>query len=284
MGAAYRQPGMANLGDVAQPTMTDVRTGVTTPVGKGLPIGMSPEAKAARVPFTNPQTGQTGTAPASSFVDRQGLGQPPVSAPTNSAPGAGAATSMRPAGMGGPQAGGGVPAGAVPTSLPQGQSRMIDASSDRLTADLDSARNIQTDLNPLLQARSSITALGKNGIGPGTEDRNKIASFLQSAGLGWLPGVDPTRIENLDEALKYTTQAMQGRAASLRAGTDQQQNTTAAGSPNLKMSSTAATNVINSMIGLRRMQQAQTFENAHDGQGYMVNSAKWASTQDPRAY
>ena len=90
---------------------------------------------------------------------------------------------------------------------------------------------MQSDLNPLVQARSNLMALGKNGIGPGTEDRNKVASFLQSAGLGWLPGVDSGRIENMDEALKYTTQAMQGRAAALRAGTDQQQATTAAGSP-----------------------------------------------------
>lgn len=285
MQSGYGAPATMNVGDKMLSGSVDPRSGAFRPAGQSQDIGMSPEAKANPRAFVDPNTGQSGTAPTSSFVDRRGYGQPPISAPTNSVPGTGAATSMRPAGTGGPQAGGGsVPAGAVPTSLPTGQTRMIDASSDRLTADLDSARNIQTDLNPLMQARSSIAALGKNGIGPGVEDRNKVASFLQSAGLGWLPGVDPTRIENLDEALKYTTQAMQGRAASLRAGTDQQQATTAAGSPNLKMSSQAAMNVINSMIGLRRMQQAQTFENAHDGQGYMVNSAKWASTQDPRAF
>jgi hypothetical protein len=50
------------------------------------------------------------------------------------------------------------------------------------------------------------------------------------------------------------------------------------------MSSTAALNVLNSMIGLRRMQQAQTFENSGDAPGYLVNSAKWAANQDPRAY
>lgn len=283
MSAAYGQPGTANLGDVAQPTMTDPRTGTTTPVGRGMAIGMSPEAKATPRPFTDPNTGQTGTAPTSSFIDRQGYGRPSVSAPTNSVPGAGAATSMRPAGMPSPQAGGGVPAGAVPTSLPTGQTRMIDASSDRLTADLDAARNLQNDLLPIQSARSAIMALGPNGIGPGTQDRQKIASALQSAGLSWLPGVDSSRIENMDEAAKYLTQAQQSRAAAIKAGTDQQNQTAAKGSPNLQMSSTAALNVLNVMEGQRRMQQAATFSVPHD-QNYLSAAAKWASTQDPRAY
>lgn len=284
MQSGYGAPATMNVGDKMLSGSVDPRSGAFRPAGQSQDIGMSPEAKANPRAFVDPNTGQSGTAPTSSFVDRRGYGQPPISAPTNSVPGTGAATSMRPAGMGGPQVGGGgVPAGAVSTSLPTGQTRMIDASSDRLTADLDAARNLQNDLLPIQSARSAIMALGPNGIGPGTQDRQKIASALQSAGLGWLPGVDSGRIENMDEAAKYLTQAQQSRAAAIKAGTDQQNQTAAKGSPNLQMSSTAALNVLNVMEGQRRMQQAMTFAVPHD-QNYLSSAAKWASSQDPRAY
>lgn len=280
----YGAQGTANLGDVQQPIVRDIRTGVVSPAGPGMSIGMSPSEKASSDESIDPATGARRLIPRSSRFDRTGYALPTPGMP---AQGASPAASMAPQGMSGAPTSAQPapsPAGTLPTSLPAGQNRFIDTSTDRFASDLDSARNVQGDLNPLQQARSNLMALGKNGIGPGTEDRNKIASFLQSAGLGWLPGVDSGRIENMDEALKYTTQAMQGRAAAMRAGTDQQQATTAAGSPNLKMSSAAALNVLNSMIGLRRMQQAQTFENSHDAPGYLVNSAKWAANQDPRAY
>lgn len=286
LAAAYGQRGTANLGDVAQPTMTDPRTGVTRPTGPGMDIGLSPEAKAATRPFIDPKTGQTSTAPVSTFVDRTGYARPSpaVSAPTNSMPGTGAPAAMRPAGMGGQsQTASSMPAGALPQTLPAGQNQMIEASTGRLTSDLDAARNLQSDLVPIQSARSAITALGPNGIGPGTSDRQKIASALQSAGLGWLPGVDSDKIESMDEAAKYLTQAQQTRAAAIKAGTDQQNQTAAKGSPNLQMSSTAALNVLNAMEGQRRMQQAQTFAVPHD-QNYLSNTAQWASSQDARAY
>ncbi len=206
---------------------------------------------------------------------------------------AGAATSMQRA-SGSPDASGAptsVPlgalhaqGGAIPVGLPPGS----EASASVMQGDLARAGNFGQEIFPWKQALEKLEALGPAGIGPGTEGRKQVASFIYSA-LGptvsrW-GGIDPERLKNFDEAQKYLTQATLQRAASFGHGTDQQLATTITGNPNVHINDLAAVDVTKMGIATRAMEHAQTLYASKFGPAnYTKAKADFAAQQDPRAY
>ncbi len=174
--------------------------------------------------------------------------------------------------------------GGVPTGLPPGS----EASASVMQGDLARAGNYGQEIFPWKQALEKLQALGPAGIGPGTEGRKQLASFIYSA-LGptiarW-GGIDPERLKNFDEAQKYLTQATLQRAASFGHGTDQQLATTITGNPNVHINDLAAVDVTKMAIATRAMEHAQTLYAAKFGPaGYTKAKADFAAQQDPRAY
>lgn len=148
-----------------------------------------------------------------------------------------------------------------------------------------------SDMFPMTQLLSNLEKLGPTGTGPGTHELNTMKSFVQS-NLGWLPGADkivgdPNKIANYNEAEKYATQLAGSRASQFGHGTDQAMAQSLIGSPNTHISQLAGTDLTKAVIGLRRMEQAQTLqadkENVAD-RNYPIWAAKWATNVDPRAY
>lgn len=174
--------------------------------------------------------------------------------------------------------------GSMSTSLPPGS----EASAGVMQADLARAGNFGQEIFPWKQALEKLQALGPAGIGPGTEGRKQVASFIYSA-LGptvsrW-GGIDPERLKNFDEAQKYLTQATLQRAASFGHGTDQQLATTITGNPNVHINDLAAVDVTKMGIATRAMEHAQTLYASKFGPAnYTKAKADFAAQQDPRAY
>ncbi len=174
--------------------------------------------------------------------------------------------------------------GTMPTGLPPGS----ETSAGVMQADLARAGNFGQEIFPWKQALEKLEALGPAGIGPGTEGRKQVASFIYSA-LGptvarW-GGIDPERLKNFDEAQKYLTQATLQRAASFGHGTDQQLATTITGNPNVHINDLAAVDVTKMGIATRAMEHAQTLYASKFGPAnYTKAKADFAAQQDPRAY
>lgn len=187
-------------------------------------------------------------------------------------------------------------AGAVPTGPPMG----AEASSGLMQADAARAGNFGQEIYPWQQALQKLQALGPGGTGPGTKGRQDFESFLYgiSPSISGMLGVNPEKIQNYAEAEKYLTNATQQRAAGFGSHTDAQLATALSGSPNVHINDLAATDVTKAAIALRRMEHAQYVQNSGTTvmdpatgktvQGgpinYSANKAKWASSQDPRAY
>lgn len=90
MQSGYGAPTTMNVGDKMLSGSVDPRSGAFRPAGQSQDIGMSPEAKAARV--NGVAGGVPFSAPQSSFVDRGGYALP---APTAPQAGAGAPTDRK---------------------------------------------------------------------------------------------------------------------------------------------------------------------------------------------
>jgi len=264
--STYGTPDVQDLGDnvltrTVSPTM-GVRSLAVSPKT------LAPQDKATRLPTF--QNGQAGTAPTSSSVDRYGNARP---APIN-APQAGAA--------GGP--GAMAPAGFTPSSPALGQTRVAEGGADQYVRDLQAAAGSASELSGLQSALGNLRSLGPEGTGPGAAGRGRVASFLNAAGLGRLPGVDPKKIEDLDEATAYLNSA--AKSGTLNAAPGQAPGAGAPTTPNLDISQPAAINLVRAQIGLKRLQQAQarSYPGQDSGAGYSGHAATFASDQDPRAY
>lgn len=175
--------------------------------------------------------------------------------------------------------------GAVPTGLPLG----ADTSTTTMQADLARARNFSSDLFPWTQALSTMERLQSQGetFGPGSKGRQEVESFAYTLApqIARWAGVDPNKIGDYAEVEKYLTQGLQQRASSFGTHTDMQLATAASGSPNVHITDLAGIPLIKATIALRRMEQAQTLENAKlGGPNYTANTAAWSANQDPRAY
>lgn len=234
-----------------------------------VPKALTPQDKAFRVQTF--QGGQAGTAPTSAVTDRYG--------------------NPRTAPLGGAQAGGGsgaggmAPAGFVPSAPSLGQARVAEGGAEAYLRDLQAAAGSGGELANLQAALGNVRALGSEGTGPGTAGRKRIASFLNSAGLGRLPGVDPKKIEDLDEATSYLASA--ARSGNLNPAPGQAPGAGAPTTPDLgEISQPAAINLLRAQVSLKRLQQAQarSYQGQDNGAGYAQHAASFASEQDPRAY
>ncbi|KAB7782876.1 hypothetical protein [Methylorubrum populi] len=263
--AAHGVPDTQDLGDNMLTRSVSPTMGVR-PLAVS-PKTLTPQEKATRVPTF--QNGQPGNVPLSDVSTRYGLGKP-----------------MTP---GGPQAGGNAgtmaPAGFNPTAPGLGQTRVAEGGADQFVRDLQAAASSGGELMNLQSALGNLQSLGAEGTGPGTAGRKRIASFLNSAGLGRLPGVDPKKIEDLDEATAYLNSA--AKAGTLNPVPGQAPGAGAPTTPDIgEISQPAAINLVRAEIGRKRLQQAQarSYSAGDNGAGYAQHAATFAGEQDPRAY
>lgn len=143
------------------------------------------------------------------------------------------------------------------------------------------ASNFRREVYPLEQAIPALERLGKTGTGPGTEEVNKIKSFLQSVGV---PGIDVNKIKDFDEAHKYLTDWVTANGDS---STNDKLAAAFASNASTKISNAAAVDVAKAALALRRMKQAQLEEFEASGlpeSQYGKWAAKWNREQDPRIY
>lgn len=136
----------------------------------------------------------------------------------------------------------------------------------------------------IFQLQKALTALQSTNTGAGTNQRNAILSYLQTAGV---PGIDPNKIASYDEANKYLTQYALNQSSNFGNATDSKLATTLSGNASTSISNLAAQDVVKANIGLERMKQAQI--NAFDASGlpasqYQKFSTRWNSQVDPRVF
>ena len=133
---------------------------------------------------------------------------------------------------------------------------------------------------------------GKDFIGPGTADFNKLKSFVQSNAPSWLPGYDkfvgnPNDISDYDQLEKYLLNISTGIAGRFGHGTDQAASMAVKGSPNVHISSLAGDQLLQVGVGMRKMEQAMIQSAIKQGipqDKWQSYAAKWAKDQDPAAY
>lgn len=143
------------------------------------------------------------------------------------------------------------------------------------------ALNYQQHVFPLEQAIPALERLGATGTGPGTDELNKVKSFLQSAGI---PGLSVDKIKDFDEAKKYLTDFVNQNGNS---GTNDKLAAAFAGNPSVHISNAAALDVAKSALSLRRMKQAQLVEFEKSGRpdsDYTKWASQWNLSHDPRVY
>ncbi len=162
------------------------------------------------------------------------------------------------------------------------------AGGTQLGAERIANSNYRREVTPLEQAIPALSRLDKYGTGPGTDEVNKIKSFLQSAGVGGLLGIDPEKIKNFDEAKKYMVDWIMASGTSGAGGRNADALAAAFSSnPNVGISKAANADIAKVALSLRRMKYAQQAEFERTGlpEGQY---GKWASTwnakQDPRAF
>lgn len=175
------------------------------------------------------------------------------------------------------------PGGGLVTGLEPGSEK----SAATMQEDLQRARNYGQDIVPLTKARDALKSLGPGGTGPGSKGRQVLEEFAHaiSPTVARWAGVDPDKIKNYGEFEKYTTQAIQNRAAGFGAHTDQQLAATVSGNPNVNMNDLTNAEVIDVLIALRRMEQAQALAASKGGAAnYTKNAARIATELDPRAF
>lgn len=246
---------------------------IMRPAGARPPAG-NPLVPAAPVPAAVPApAGVPATEPPSPL--------PPPTAPQRGvqAPGKPAQTAQT--------AQQGNPYGSTVTALPPGQTEAMQktggAAGDQLAGDRGHAATFTQKSLPLAKAVAALEKLGPTGSGPGQEQLNQFKSFMQTMGI---PGFDPNKIKDFDEARKYLVQY----ASAQNPGggvTNDRLAAAFAGNPSVGISNAAATDVAKTALSLERMRAAQA--RAFDATGLPPDQyQKWASTwngqQDPRAY
>lgn len=266
--ATYGTPDVQDTGDNLLTRLISPSQGVRTIAAT--PKTLTPQDKANRIGTF--QGGQPGTTTTSATTDRYGypLKTPPIAGPQ---------------GGGGRAAGAMMPGGFVPTGPALGQTRVAEGGADAYVRDLQAAAGSSGEMANLQAALGNLNTLGPEGTGPGTQGRKRIASFLNAAGLGRLPGVDPKRIEDFDEAASYLASA--ARSGTLNPASGQAPGAGAPTTPDIgEISQPAASNLVRAQIGLKRLQQAQarSYQGQDNGAGYGKHAADFASEQDPRAY
>lgn len=263
-------------------TVEGVGTGGGTKLIQQPAFGGAPPRELGYIPNTlSPQTTQINPDLSQSYVG--GTGNPPIQLP--SAPAAAPTRASRPA----PAAAAPVAPKAAPQAVmaapPPGEAeaktKAGGAGGAMLADERVRASNFRREVYPLEQAIPALERLGKTGTGPGTEEVNKIKSFLQSAGV---PGIDVNKIKDFDEAHKYLTDWVTANGDS---STNDKLAAAFASNASTKISNAAAVDVAKAALSLRRMKQAQLEEFEASGlpeSQYGKWAAKWNREQDPRVY
>ncbi len=155
------------------------------------------------------------------------------------------------------------------------------AAGGLLGSEATNNSDYRRQVTPLEQAIPALERLGKTGTGPGTDEFNQIKSFLQSAGI---PGFDPDKIKNFDEAKKYLTDWV-------RANGDTSTNDKLAASfssnASVHISNAAAVDVAKTALAIRRMKYMQLQEFYNSGlppDEFAKWSSQWNARHDPRAF
>jgi hypothetical protein len=289
--------------------------GVTVPVGQASPNYLTPQERsqqntrpanaddAARLgvaigtPITEPlqtrlqQQGAGGLVAPPGVVVGTGGPVSPQSAPrlNQAPPSPGAAPS--PGAVQPPRAPGAVATGMAPTAPAE-----MAASTEQYNAASAAANTYQQRVFPLQQAAA---ALRNTNTGPGTETVNQIKSFLLAQSPAslqkYLPGVDPEKIANYDEAVKYLASYAMNQPGA--ANSDMHLGLAQTANASTHISNTAAQRVVENALGLERMQQAAVtqFNEQHTdpntgsvtpGSGAQFNQfmQKFSATHDPRGF
>lgn len=296
-------PANMNTGQSIQPGMVGGQLGANpgafAPAGQATQQYPSRSELASQVPGVGPNNEPT-AVPLSTRLQQQGAGALGGPAVVNSA-GAPVGPANPPrltppaaAPQGAPQASlpaapAPAPTGAVPVGLPPGAPEEFAASAQQYNAASAAANNFRQRIFPLEQAA---TALKSADTGPGSETVNHIKSFLlaqaPSSLQRYLPGVDPNKIANYDEAVKYLANYAMNQPGA--ANSDMHLSLAQAANASTHISSQAAQQVVQNALGLERMQQAALaqFNNTHppgSGQQY----SRWLSgsfipQNDPRGF
>lgn len=179
---------------------------------------------------------------------------------------------------------GAAPSGGMATGTPLGS----EASSGLMQADLARKGNLQQELFPMQKSLDLLNSLPAGSTGPGTAVRNQIQSFIYSMSptlAKWLPGVDPSKIQDYDELNKYMTQAVTSGARGFSPDSDARLAAAFSGNPNSHINDLANKDVFKSMIALKRMEATQTGIAQQAGPiGYSAAKANAAAWLDPRAF
>lgn len=263
-------------------TVEGVGTGGGTKLIQQPAFGGAPPRELGYIPNTlSPQTETVNPDLSRSYVG--GTGNPPIQLP--SAPAAAPARAARPAPAATvPVAPKAAPAGVMAAPAPgeaEAKTKAGGAGGAMLAEERVRASNFRREVYPLEQAIPALERLGKTGTGPGTEEVNKIKSFLQSAGV---PGIDVNKIKDFDEAHKYLTDWVTANGDS---STNDKLAAAFASNASTKISNAAAVDVAKAALSLRRMKQAQLEEFEASGlpeSQYGKWAAKWNREQDPRVY
>lgn len=269
--AQFGTPSTIDTGNSIQPVTASPLTGIhplSQPIQKTLtPQDLAQPAVVARNGV--PTAGTQGQALIAAGVNPLTAMPNSATAPANALTGAGAPAPTPPNFSP-------LPVGETDAAIKTGA-----AAGDMLASDRATAANYQANVLPLQQAIQHINALGPNATGPGSEDVNTIQSFLQTMGV---PVVDPSKVANFDELKKYLVQIGRSNGNS---GTNDQLAAALAGSPGTTVSTLANKDILKTLLGIARLQNAKVME--FDKSGLPQSQyGQWAATfngaSDPRAY
>ena len=172
--------------------------------------------------------------------------------------------------------------GAIPKTLPAGSEDAVKQYQEHLRR----SSTYQQEVYPWQEAQKLIRELGPGSVGPGTENRHKLQSFVYSMFPETTKKLGLTKgMEEYAELEKYLTQGLQGRAEAYGSKSEAGLATAVAGTPNVHVNDLATDKLIQAQLAMRKYEQAQFLANQHHGQvGYAAKAADWAKNRDPRAY
>jgi hypothetical protein len=187
--------------------------------------------------------------------------------------------------------------GAIPAGNPPGFEDTTKAAAAQQVAMTARAQGFANDMFPLLKANEQLKLAP---TGPGTEAGYEMSGLLQSRTPEWfqraaayashlIPGVPnlmtPEETTAYSEANKYLTAAQLAVPGATRS--NEGGATASAASPSVHIPKPAAQAVLQSMIGLRRMEQDQVMQWQQSGlpvQALPGFVSKFQTTADPRVY
>lgn len=221
--------------------------------------GVGPNGEAIQTPVAIPSAPGMPVRPIGGQPAPQGEGQAPAASPMQN--------------------------GAFTTSLAPGEQSNMEASAK---AYQDLRGDLNTSAQRVFTLNKALTSLKGADTGPNSDWRNNVLSFAQGlAGEGVIPGIDPEKIKNYDEANKYLIQYASQQAAGMGPGTDTGLATALSGNANTSISNLAAQDVVKANMALERMKQAQAavFEKSgQPAQKFSGFSTNWNKNIDPVAF